>query len=164
MKSIFIVSVLRLIVFIVCVVTVNDATATSVDAFEARNKALQFLNNRQVTLMSSPQQLKLVCVEVSKTDVRHADYYIFNSDDCKAFVIVAGDDRAVDVLAYGAHAIDMDDVTCNMQWLLDHYKKQINFLCSHTDIQQVKGCPHCPLSYNDYLFQTYDDLEEDNIF
>ena len=115
---------LRLIVCCVCVTAVMDVAAAGVNAIEARNKAWQFLNNRQAKLMASSQQLKMAHAEMSKADTRLADFYIFNADDGSAFVIVAGDDRAANVLAYGSHAIDPENVPCNMQWMLNHYKKQ----------------------------------------
>ena len=30
-----------------------------------------------------------------------ADYYVFNADDGITWIIIAGDDRAIEVLAYG---------------------------------------------------------------
>lgn len=123
---------LRLAIAVAFVAMSMDVVAASVNADEAQNKALQFLKNRSKTTLSfSPQQLKLVHAEKSQADVRFNDYYIFNADDGNAFVIVAGDDRAVDVLAYGDHAIDVNDVPCNMQWMLNHYKRQIEYLRSH---------------------------------
>ena len=120
---------------LLCVAVAMDVAAASVDAVQARNVALQFLNSRQGGALMTPQrQMKLIHAEASVSDARLADYYIFNAEDGSAFVIVSGDDRAVDVLAYGQQAIDMNDVPCNMQWMLDHYKKQMDFLRSHPDI------------------------------
>jgi hypothetical protein len=111
-----------------------DVTAGNVDVNDARVKAAQFLNKRPETVfMASPQTMRLVHAEMSDLDARRADYYVFNAEDGGAFVIVAGDDRAADVLAYGPRALDMDDVPCNMQWLLDQYKRQLAFLRGHPD-------------------------------
>ena len=132
-----IVNCISLLPFVVllCVMMSMDVAASGVDAVGAQNKALQFLNGRQgMVLSAAPRQLTLVHTEKSKADTRLADYYVFNADDGSAFVIVAGDDRAAGVLAYGNHAIDMNDVPCNMQWMLNHYKKQMDFLHSHPDV------------------------------
>ena len=128
--------VIRLAVVVACLAMAMDVAAINVNVHEAQNKALQFLKNRSRTTLSAPaQQLRLAHAEKSKVDSRFNDYYIFNTEDGSAFVIVAGDDRAVDVLAYGTHAIDMNHVPCNMQWMLNHYKKQIDFLRSHPDLK-----------------------------
>lgn len=118
-----------------CVIMSMDMAAAGIDAAGARTRALQFLNSQQRNILStSPRQLSLVHTEKSKADARLADYYVFNADDGSAFVIVAGDDRAAGVLACGSQAIDMDDVPCNMQWLLDHYSKQMDYLRAHPDV------------------------------
>lgn len=122
------------------VVMSMDMAAAGIDAAGARTRALQFLNSQQRNILStSPRQLSLVHTEKSKADARLADYYVFNADDGSAFVIVAGDDRAAGVLACGNHAIDMDDVPCNMQWLLDHYSKQMDYLRAHPEEPVMAG-------------------------
>ena len=127
---------LQSLVLSLCVIMSMSVAAAGVDAVDARNTALQFLNHRQGSVLSAhPQQLTLVHAEKSKADARLADYYVFNADDGSAFVMVAGDDRAVDVLACGDHAIDMNDVPCNMQWMLDQYKRQMEFLRAHPDVR-----------------------------
>ena len=123
-----------------CVVMSMDMAAAGIDAAGAHTRALQFLNSQQRNIMSAnPQQLSLVHTEKSKADARLADYYVFNADDGSAFVIVAGDDRTAGVLACGSQAIDMDDVPCNMQWLLDHYSKQMDYLRAHPEVPVMAG-------------------------
>lgn len=135
MKKRVITFFLKPLVLLMCVIMSMDMAATGIDAAGARTRALQFLNSQQRNILSAnPQQLSLVHTEKSKADARLADYYVFNADDGSAFVIVAGDDRAAGVLACGNHAIDMDDVPCNMQWLLDHYSKQMDYLRAHPDV------------------------------
>ena len=123
-----------------CVIMSMDMAAAGIDAAGARTRALQFLNSQQRNILSAnPKQLSLVHTEKSKADARLADYYVFNADDGSAFVIVAGDDRTAGVLACGSQAIDMDDVPCNMQWLLDHYSKQMDYLRAHPDVPVMAG-------------------------
>lgn len=124
----------RLVASCLCVVIALGVAAADVDSAMARSKAMQFLNNRTDAILSLSRHLTLVYVESSDADARQADYYVFNADDGNAFVIVSGDDRAIDVLAYGGLAIDMNEVPCNMQWMLNHYKRQIDFLRSHPDV------------------------------
>ncbi len=126
---------LQLFVVLLCVMMSMDVAATGIDVVAARHRAMQFLSDRQGTVLSSnPRQLTLAHAEKSNADARLADYYVFNADDGRAFVIVAGDDRAANVLAFGNQALDMDDVPCNMQWLLNHYKQQMDFLRTHPKV------------------------------
>lgn len=126
---------LQLFIVLLCVMMSMDVAATGIDVVAARHRAMQFLSDRQGTVLSSnPRQLTLAHAEKSNADARLADYYVFNADDGSAFVIVAGDDRAANVLAFGNQALDMDDVPCNMQWLLNHYKQQMDFLRTHPKV------------------------------
>ncbi len=135
MKKRVITFFLKPLVLLMCVIMSMDMAAAGIDAAGARTRALQFLNSQQRNILSAnPKQLSLVHTEKSKADARLADYYVFNADDGSAFVIVAGDDRAAGVLACGNHAIDMDDVPCNMQWMLDHYSKQMDYLRAHPEV------------------------------
>ena len=127
---------LGLLFFSACIIISMNMDAASIDIHEAQSKAAHFLNSRKGTVLSaSPAQMRLVHAETSAMDPNLADYYMFNTHDGNAFVIVPGDDRAIDVLAYGSHAIDINDIPCNMQWMLDHYKKQIDFLRSHPHVR-----------------------------
>ena len=127
---------LGLVLLGVCVIMSMNVDAASIEVHEAQSRAAHFLNSRKsAVLNASPVQLQLVHAETSATAPNIADYYIFNTDDGNAFVIVSGDDRAAGVLAYGSHAIDMGDIPCNMQWMLNHYKKQMDFLRAHPDIR-----------------------------
>ena len=81
------------------------------------------------------ERKQLVHQEESLRDKSLTDYYVFNASDGSAFVIVAGDDRAASVLAYGKQALNMDKLPCNMQWMLDHYKRQIDWLRQHPDVK-----------------------------
>ena len=85
---------LQTLLLLLCAVVSMDVAFTE-HAAQARNKAFQFLNNRQRDVLSTaPLQLTLVHAEKSRADATLADYYVFNADDGSAFVIVAGDDRA----------------------------------------------------------------------
>ena len=119
-----------------CALVAMNMVAGEVVIHDARVKALNFLNQHGgAELSMSPQDLKLIHIEYSAIDQGLADYYVFNTEDGSAFVIVAGDDRAVAVLACGDHAIDMGDVPCNMKWMLDQYKRQMTFLREHPNLR-----------------------------
>ena len=75
---------------------------------------------------SSGSDLQLLHAEMSSVSVTQNAYYIYNTGD--GFVIVAGDDRAEQILGYGDEELDMNDIPCGMQFLLDSYKEQIDYL------------------------------------
>ena len=105
--------------------------AANVDAPAARITAEQFLSqqagNIKFALPSS--ELKLAHAELNSGMVLTPVYYIFNSDN--AFVIVAGDDRAQEILAYGEGNLDGNSLPENMKFWLETYKKQIEYLQAH---------------------------------
>jgi hypothetical protein len=105
--------------------------AANVDAPVARITAEQFLSqqagNIKFALPSS--ELKLAHAELNSGMVSTPVYYIFNSDN--AFVIVAGDDRAQEILAYGEGNLDVNSLPENMKFWLETYKKQIEYLQAH---------------------------------
>ena len=114
--------------------------AAPLDAPSAQAKAYQLLNSHGVAkLNAGNSMLRLSHVESSAIDSRCADYYVFNSTDGKAFVIVAGDDRAEEILGYGEGSLDMTDLPCNLQWWLDQYKKQIEFLLANPNEKVEKA-------------------------
>ena len=53
-------------------------------------------------------------------------YYIYNTST--TFLVVAGDDRAEEILMVGDQPLDMDLIPDGLQYLLDCYKEQIDFL------------------------------------
>ena len=132
---------IRLIALFLGVLTTFGALAAHVDLTAAQSQATQFLASRHAgRLMSQAPSMQLAHVERSAALVTACDYYVFNASDGSAFVIVSGDDRAVAVLGYGDGAIDLSKVPCNMQWWLDQYKEQMEYLISHPGMQ-VESAP-----------------------
>ena len=108
--------------------------AALVDQSAASQTASQFLNHHTGRLLKAAPTSgapRLVHVETASENPAWPLYYVYNTDDC--FVVVAGDDRAEAVLAYGDAPLDLADVPCNLQALLDHYSEQVEWLHSHAD-------------------------------
>ena len=106
--------------------------AADVDLSMAQASAQRFLLNQAVTQRFTGvpgSNLRLLHAEANSSRVSQAVYYIFNSD--QGFVIIAGDDRAQEVLAYGDRQLDMKRLPENMKFWLGTYKKQIEYLQSH---------------------------------
>ena len=117
------------------------AMAAQVDVQTAQSQAAQFLASRQAgKLMSHAPSLQLAHAERSMASLTACDYYVFNTSDGSAFVIVSGDDRAATVLGYGDGRLDMSNLPCNLQWWLNQYKEQMEYLYAHPGLQ-VEAAP-----------------------
>ena len=109
-----------------------NLNAAQVDLAAARMQALNELNMpRPGRLAPAVVNVDLAHAERSSVDETLADYYVFNASDGSAFVIVAGDDRACRVLACGDGSLDMEALPCGLQWLLDYYKEQMEYLVAN---------------------------------
>ena len=105
--------------------------AADIDLSAAQFKAQQFLmgqSSRKGLTVSKPA-IKGVHQELNSSNVNKAAYYVINTD--KGYVIVAGDDRAQEILAYGEGNLDMSKLPENMKFWLDSYKGQIEYLQAH---------------------------------
>ena len=123
-------------VLAVILLTATQAWTANVDETMARAKAEQFLKNMTATgkmMTSVPASLRLVHTESSSVTPTAVVYYIFNT--VNGFVIVSGEDRAQEILAYGDHAIDMSALPENMKYWLSYYKRQLEFLQANPDVR-----------------------------
>ena len=134
-----IVNYVKSLMLVMFALVAANMTAANVDSRAAQTKAVQFLNSQPGTMfMASPSNVQLAYTEVSKFDNSLADYYVFNAKDGSAFVIVAGDDRAEEILGYGDKALDMDRIPCNMKWWLDQYQRQMEYLYANPKLEVIK--------------------------
>ena len=110
--------------------------AAPVDESAARASAQRFMTarvNDGKMLAPAARHVNLGLAVPSATAATPA-LYIFNSD--AAFVIVSGDDRAQEILAYGDGCIkDLESLPENMRYWLSFYQRQLTFLLEHPDIQ-----------------------------
>ena len=106
--------------------------AGQVDPVTAQQAAQRFLMNKAAggRLMASAPSVKWIHQERNSSRANLVAYYVVNTD--KGFVIVSGDDRAQEVLAYGPTVIkDMECLPENMKFWLSYYKKQMEYLQAH---------------------------------
>ena len=109
-----------------------QALAANVDRMTAQSTATDFLMSRSGNgrLMTSTPAIKWTHEVKSSTNAAVNALYVVNTD--RGFVIVAGDDRATQVLGYGeAPLTDMNNLPENMMFWLDHYKQQMEYLQAH---------------------------------
>ena len=74
-------------------------------------------------------QLAWKCV----TATNKPAYYVFNAKN--AFIIVSGDDRCREILAFGDQPLDQNELPENMAYWLSYYERQMEFLASHPDVE-----------------------------
>jgi len=121
------------------------ANAANVDATAAQAIAQQFMKQQVVAgkaQWSAPSILQLAYTEPSAIDAAAAAFYVFNTS--QSFVIIAGDDRAESVLAYGDKPLDISNVPSNVQFFLDMYKAQVEYLQANPDLE-VENHLNAPL-------------------
>ena len=110
--------------------TALNANAGNVDATRARTIANQFIHqqNAKGLFNAHTADLVLVHAEASRASSDANAYYAFNVKG-GGFVIIAGEDRAPQVLGYSDKGqLDFNKLPYNLQGLLNGYKQEIEFL------------------------------------
>lgn len=118
----------------------TSVVAGNVDLSTAQTKAANFLLNKAShgRLMTSAPTVKWTHEVKNSSNAAMAAYYIVNTD--KGYVIVAGDDRARDILAYGEGTLtDLNDLPEAMQLYLDKFQKQMEYLQAHPGLKVQKA-------------------------
>ena len=122
-----------------------EANAAPVEADAALNLAQGFMATQSGgRLMANGSTLRLAHAEPSSQNAGEVDYYVFNTSDDGAYVIVAGEDRVKPILGYGNGSLDVEHLPCNLRWWLDGYKRQIEWLREHPELQAVDGPRRSP--------------------
>ncbi len=127
-----------------CLAIAMKLGAAPVDQAMAQSMANSFMLSQQSQRLNATgtPSMRLAHAEPSLARPASADYYVYNADDGSAFVIIAGDDRATDVLAYGEGALDVTDLPCNLQWMLSSYREQLEYLHAHPSERIQSTAPY----------------------
>lgn len=115
-------------------------TAAPVDQSMAMHTAKNFLANEWYAgKVMAPAALNPVLykTEIGSNKLARPVYYIFNTSS--TFVVVSGDDRAREILMVGDAPLDSRPIPDNMQYMLDCYKEQIEYLQLHPGVVVDKG-------------------------
>lgn len=110
-----------------------NAYAASVDVNDARMAANSFLKQHAAAQHSfkAPALADIKLAHAEASSVEGNDYYVFNLQG-GGWVIIAGDDRANQVLAYGENgSIDVNNMPESMRAYIGRYKTQIEALKSY---------------------------------
>ena len=119
-------------------------SAAEVGADVALSLAQQFVTNGRAGKLMPPEgTLRLAHVERPAAGAP-ADFYVFNTSDDGAFVIISGEDRVKPILGYGSGSFDVERVPCNVRWWLDGYKRQIEWLREHPQEKAVDAPRRSP--------------------
>ena len=109
-----------------CLLAIATTWAAPVNENQARNIATSFMANHSMRSTSLRMAHKAPMVKTAEAD--NAAYYVFNATS-GGFVIVAGDDRAPEVLGYSDKGtFDIQTAPEAMQEMLEGYEAQINAL------------------------------------
>ena len=127
--------VLTITIALLLILIHGQGFARSIDLKTARATAMDFLKTKAPSgrLTASPPRELWIHEEQGLDASSQPAFYIVSTD--KGFVIVAGDDRARQVLAYSDYPLDnMDDIPDNMRFFLELYKRQIEVLQAQPDL------------------------------
>ena len=119
--------------------------AANIDVTTAQATAQRFVHemvaNGRFMAPVRGADVMLIHAEASQVAPGQSVYYIFNTSD--SYIIVSGDDRAEEVLAYGDCPLDMNDIPCGMRYWLDCYKQELEYLQAHPDlrVEQPRRAP-----------------------
>ncbi len=119
-------------------VVVMNVSAANVGLEDARSTASNFLKFHAASTPGSFRapalaDLRLVHAEASSVGHNINAYYAFNIDG-GGFIIIAGEDRASQVLGYSDKGrLDFNRLPDNFKALMDGYKGQIEFLQTHPE-------------------------------
>lgn len=125
MKQIYYVVILAMM-FVVA----SNAVAENITVDAARDIANNYMKQHGALgfRSSAMADLQLVHAEASRAIHDAYDYYAFNVKG-GGFIIIAGEDRATQVLGYSDKGhLDFNHLPCNLQALLNCYKQEIEFL------------------------------------
>ena len=131
----------KLLILLVVAVATMQAFAGNVDRITAQAKAEAFLKAQVANgkfMSSGPITFESERTITNSSNVAVPVYYIFNTADC--FVIVSGEDRGEEILGVGDAPMDLNRIPANMQYWLDRFQEQIEYLQAHPGLV-VKAAP-----------------------
>ena len=129
----------KLLLLAATLLAATSVMAGNVDLSTAQTRAAKFLLNKTShgRLMTSAPTVKWTHEVKNSSNAAMAAYYIVNTD--KGYVVVAGDDRSREILAYGEGTLtDLNDLPEAVQYFLNIYQKQIEYLQAHPGLMPQK--------------------------
>jgi hypothetical protein len=122
----------KFLVLMVATLAAMQLAAAPVDPTTAMHTAKKYLSDQLYAgQIMSPAALNpvLVKAEMGDNKINQPVYYIFNT--ATTYLVIAGDDRATEILMVGDQPLDLNHFPDGLQYLLDCYKEQIEYLQLH---------------------------------
>ena len=108
--------------------SVLSLSAQQVTQEAAFKKAEQFLGKTNISRRAPHKAPQLTLAN------NRDEFYIFNDEANGGYVIVSGEERMPDVLAYSYDSrFDADNIPCNMKAWLEGYAEQVKYLRTHPE-------------------------------
>lgn len=124
---------LLLFTLLFCGTVAHAATLTQTQAMERANEFLNQGSARRVVAHgTAATQLSLAHTAMDKAG--NVDYYVFNRAQDAGYILVAGDDVVTPILGYGDTNFDPANVPDGLQYWLDEYQRQIEYLKQHPEL------------------------------
>ena len=146
----------KILVLIAIVFAAMQLTAATVDLATAQQSAQRFLMGKAVNgrFMTSAPAVKWTHEVKNSSNAALAAFYIVNTDN--GYVIISGDDRARQVLAYGDGSLkSMNDIPESMQFFLDMYQAEMEYLQAHPGMVVKKNNTRSGISVSPMLTTTW---------
>ena len=130
-------SFIRMCVALIALMVAEALNAQQVSKEIALQKAQSFISNdvsfHQSARRSPHQAPKLVLANNS------SELYVFNDEANGGYVVVSGDERMPDVLAYSYNGFyDANNLPCNMKAWMEDYAAQVTYLREHPEAKVAK--------------------------
>lgn len=124
-------SVCLFIALLACCLPLSAQYVTKEIAVE---KAYAFMNKNSKSRSDLPKTMKLTLA----TD--RDEIYVFNDEANGGYVVISGDARMPDVLAYSDNGqYDTNHLPCNMKAWMEEYASQVKYLRTHPEAKATKG-------------------------
>ena len=130
-------SIQTILFLLVLLTSTLSLSAQRVTKDAATQKAMAFLTqlNRKAAAARSTISKTPQLVLANNSD----ELYVFNDKANGGYVVISGEERMPDVLAYSYDGLfDEDGMPCNMQAWLDNYAEQVKYLRTHPEANMKK--------------------------
>ena len=127
----------KLLLLITALLTLMSMNAQQVSEQEALAKAQQFFGQASKP-NASRSRAPRKAPELTLANNR-SEFYVFNDETNGGYVVISGDERMPDVLAYSDNGhFDAGDMPCNMKAWMEEYAEQVNYLRAHPEAKVRK--------------------------
>lgn len=132
----------KLLFFVVALVAAAQAWAAPVDVAAAKAIAQQYLVNKVYAgkfMAPAATEPVLIMTEMGKVNKETPVFYIFNTST--TYLVVAADDRAEQVLAYGDKPLNLDRIPDGLKDIFACYQEELDWLVSNPDekVEKIVG-------------------------